>query len=73
MDKKVEIDNTPFDVIEAFKSINARAAERKAKRDAERVAANEERKKRMSKKTTSKGSSIQGLQGLQTRFGGKIV
>lgn len=78
MAKKTKEDNseenkTLADVRQALKDVNTRAAERKAIRDNERAAASAERRKRMSSKPVSKGSSIQGLQGLQGSLGGKIV
>ena len=73
MDKKDEKNKTLSDVKQALKAIEVKATERKAKRDAERAVSNEARRKRMNSKPMSKGSSIQGLQGLQTRFGSKIT
>jgi hypothetical protein len=72
-EKKGEENKTLADVRQALKDINTRAAERKTARDAARAAANEAKKKRMSSKPTSKGSAIQGLQGLKSGLGGKIV
>jgi len=72
MDKKEET-KTLADVRQALKDINTRAIERKAERDAARAAANELRRKKMDSKKTSKGSAVQGLQGLKGGFGGKIV
>ena len=71
--QKKEEGKTLADVRQALKDVNTRAAERKAERDAARAAANEARKKRMSSKPTSKGSAIQGLQGLKSGLCGKIV
>jgi hypothetical protein len=71
--KKEEKGKTLTDVKQALKDINTRAIERKVKRDAERAAANQARRKKMDSKPTSKGSAIQGLQGLRGGFGGKIV
>lgn len=70
---KTEEKKTLADVRQALKDINTRAAERKAERDAARAAANELRRKKMSSNPTSKGSSIQGLRGLQGSLGVKIT
>jgi hypothetical protein len=70
---KGEENKTLADVKQALKDINTRATERKVERDKVRAAANELRRKKMSSKPVSKGSSIQGLQGLKGGFGGKIV
>ena len=70
---KSEENKTLTDVRQALKDINTRAAERKAARDAERAAANQARRKKKDSKPPSKGSAIQGLQGLRGGFGGKIV
>lgn len=70
---KSEKNKTIADVRQALKDVNARAAERQSERNAVRASATAARKKRMSNKTTSKGSSIQGIKGLNTSFGGKIV
>jgi hypothetical protein len=70
---KSEENKTLADVRQALKDVNTRAAERKAERDAARAIATEARRKRMSSKPMSKGSAIQGLQGLNTSLGGKIV
>jgi hypothetical protein len=72
-ENKSEENKTLADVKQALKDINTRAIERKAERDAERAAANQARRKKMSSKPVSKGSSVQGLQGLKGGFGGKIV
>ena len=72
-ESKDEKNKTLADVRQALKDINTRAAERQAERDAARAVASAERRKRMSSKPMSKGSSIQGLQGLQGSLGGKIV
>jgi hypothetical protein len=72
-ENKSEENKTLADVKQALKDINTRAIERKAERDAERAAANQARRKKMSSKPVSKGSSVQGLQGLRGGFGGKIV
>lgn len=72
-ENKSEENKTLADVKQALKDINTRAIERKAERDAERAAANQARRKKMDSKSTSKGSAIQGLQGLRGGFGGKIV
>ena len=68
-----EENKTLSDVTSALKQISANAAARKVKRDAERAAATAERRKKRSSKPMSKGSSIQGLKGLQGGFGEKIV
>jgi len=74
MDKKKEDKKKPVsDLKKTIANINAKALERKVKRDAERAAANQLRRKKMSSKPMSKGSSIKGLQGLQTRLGSKIT
>ena len=70
---KGEENKTLADVRQALKDVNTRAMERKAERDATRAAANQARRKKMSSKPVSKGSSVQGLQGLRGGFGGKIV
>lgn len=70
---KTEENKTLADVRQALKDINTRAAERKAERDKVRAAANELRRKKMDSKSTSKGSSIQGLRGLKGSLGGKIT
>jgi hypothetical protein len=72
-ESKGEENKTLADVRQALKDINTRAMERKAERDAARAAANQARRKKMDSKAASKGSSIQGLQGLKGGFGGKIV
>jgi hypothetical protein len=72
-ESKGEENKTLADVRQALKDVNTRAMERKAERDAARAAANQARRKKMDSKSTSKGSAIQGLQGLKGGFGGKIV
>lgn len=72
-ENKSKENKTLADVKQALKDINTRAIERKAERDAKRAAANQARRKKMSSKPVSKGSSVQGLQGLRGGFGGKIV
>jgi len=74
MDKKKEDKKKPVsDLGKTIADINAKSLERKVKRNAERSAANQLRRKKMSSKPMSKGSSIKGLQGLQTRLGSKIT
>lgn len=70
---KKEENKTLADVRQALMDINARAFQRKTERDKVRAAANELRRKKMDSKSTSKGSSIQGLRGLQGSLGGKIT
>lgn len=73
MTKKDEKNKTLSDVRKTLKEIEKKSAERKAKRDVERAAANKSRRKKMSSKPMSKGSSIKGLQSLQSRLGSKII
>lgn len=76
MTKKDDKNKTLSDVRKTLKKIEKESAERKAKRDVELAAADKLKRKKMSSKPMSKGSSIKGLkglQGLQARFGSKIT